>query len=638
MLHKIISEYRRFLKFGVVGISGILVNNLALWLLVEFSGLPFYLCSFISIELAIINNFLLNDIWTWSDRRPGTKIVRLLKYNTSTAFSSIFINITVLMFFKEWLGLPYILSNLFGIGAGMFFNFWINHNWTFGDYKVNIPKAIWLIFGLSLLWRLFIASNLGAGFDEAYYYSYSIRPSLSYFDHPPLVGFLAGFFPYLTGITNSFTIRLAAIILFSFSGLLLYRLAKISSGEKNAYWAYLSFNIIPLFMLAGGTMILPDAGLICFWILALSALYQMFTSEIFETKYWILAGVFTGFALLSKYHGILLVFGVYLYIIFLHPKELLKKGIWLYTITSLLIFSPVIIWNIQNEFISINFQSGRALGDQFSFTKFYQALGGQAAYLTPFIFLPLFYVIVKTFISAFKVRDKNNLFYLIFGIIPIMFILAVSFFRQILPHWTLPGYIILMIPFGTWLGNVYHRKAIARFITWFTAAFIFLFLIIILVHSNYGVLHFEEMARKGWITERDVEMDPTLDTYGWEKFGNYISSKYNTANSFLFSNRWLISAQVELAVKGKIPVMCFNKTDARGFGIWDEDLDMLGKDGLFICTNRYNGDPVQEYSDYFNKIEIQDSLVVYRGSVPAKTFFIYYCKRLLKKYPTYFSK
>jgi len=131
------SAYKRFIKFGIVGTSGILANNFVLWLLVELSGLPFYLCSLIAIETAILNNFLLNDAWTWADRKSGSKIIRFLKYNASTAFSSIFINISVLMFFKEWVGLPYIISNLIGIGFGMLVNFLINHYWTFGDYKIK---------------------------------------------------------------------------------------------------------------------------------------------------------------------------------------------------------------------------------------------------------------------------------------------------------------------------------------------------------------------------------------------------------------------------------------------------------------------------------------------------------------------
>ncbi|MBN1562106.1 GtrA family protein, partial [candidate division KSB1 bacterium] len=257
----------RFLKFALVGGSGVIVNNGLLWLLAEFTSLPFYLCSFIAIELSIITNFLLNDAWTWRDKREGRLLSRLYRYNASTAFSSLFINMTVLLFLKEWLGMPYLIANLIGIGCGVIFNFLANSVWTYGEFRFKYPRAVWIIFFCSLAFRLLLAAGLGAGFDEAYYYAYSLRPSLSYFDHPPVVGFLAGYFPSLTGIVSAFTIRLAAVLLYSITGLLLYQLARQFVDARKATWAMLLFNITPIFFLLAGIFILPDAGLVLFWIL-----------------------------------------------------------------------------------------------------------------------------------------------------------------------------------------------------------------------------------------------------------------------------------------------------------------------------------------------------------------------------------
>ncbi len=128
---EILQHNRRILKFGLVGLSGVVVNSALLWVLAGHHVLPFYLCSFIAIETSIITNFLLNDMWTWSDRRHGHKCVRFLKYNISTAFSSIFINMTVLFILKEWIGMLYLPANFIGIGCGMLVNFLLNHFWTY---------------------------------------------------------------------------------------------------------------------------------------------------------------------------------------------------------------------------------------------------------------------------------------------------------------------------------------------------------------------------------------------------------------------------------------------------------------------------------------------------------------------------
>ncbi len=628
-----LQDYKRFLKFGLIGLSGVVVNSGMLWLLVNLEFLPFYLCSFIAIETSIMTNFLLNDMWTWADRRRGRKLVRLLKYNLTTAFSSIFINMTVLLFLKEWAGVPYLLANLIGIGFGMLFNFFINHFWTYGDVKLNLPRRIRIVLGLSLVWRLSIAAAIGAGFDEAYYYSYSIRPALSYFDHPPFVGFLAGFFPYLTGVANPFTIRLGAILLFTVSGLLIYFLAKQFGNERQAFYACTAFNVIPLFMLGAGTMVLPDAGLVFFWTLALLVLARMVRQQDFSVQNWMVAGLFTGFAMLSKYHGVLLGACVVLFFLLRFPRRFLRPGPYVFGLAAFLVFSPVIIWNVQNDFVSFVFQGGRAVGGSMSFDRFFQALGGQAGYLTPFVFFPLFYILFRVTRHAVKKRDVDPLFFAVFGAVPVFFVLYISFSRQILPHWTTPGYIVLMVPFGQWLAENFPRRKSVRFLSWFTVGFIVVLLVAAALHTRFGIFHLEKMAQRGWISPRDVRMDATLDTFGWEQLDPYVNQKYKRHDVFLFTNKWFLSGEVDLAVQGDYTVMCFNDRDARGFGLWDAELDQRGKDGVFICSNRYRQDPFEKYQDYFVHISEPDSLVVYRGAVPAKVFYFYYCRRLIKKYP-----
>ena len=72
--------------------------------------------------------------------------------------------------------------------------------------KANQSVLFWLLGGL--LFRSFVAFWLYPGFDEAYYYLYSIHLDWSYFDHPVLVALLTGIGPWLTGEVSQFTIRL----------------------------------------------------------------------------------------------------------------------------------------------------------------------------------------------------------------------------------------------------------------------------------------------------------------------------------------------------------------------------------------------------------------------------------------------
>ena len=76
----------RFLRFGVVGFSGLFVDIVVFYLLRELIKVPLYPSTILSIEAAIINNFLWNDAWTFADlakRQRGwsARLQRFFKFN-----------------------------------------------------------------------------------------------------------------------------------------------------------------------------------------------------------------------------------------------------------------------------------------------------------------------------------------------------------------------------------------------------------------------------------------------------------------------------------------------------------------------------------------------------------------------------
>ena len=122
---------KRFLKFATVGASGIIVNQGLLWFFTEVAGLYYLLSSAIGIETSIITNFILNEKWTFRDRSKGKKgmLRRGAKFNT-VSVAGLLINISVLYFCTEFLGIYYLLSNLFGIFAAFLWNYFVNLGWT----------------------------------------------------------------------------------------------------------------------------------------------------------------------------------------------------------------------------------------------------------------------------------------------------------------------------------------------------------------------------------------------------------------------------------------------------------------------------------------------------------------------------
>ncbi|MDD4322181.1 MAG: glycosyltransferase family 2 protein [Dehalococcoidales bacterium] len=128
-------EFARFVKFCLVGGSGVLVNMGLLWLLTEKAGLFYALSSVFAIETSIITNYLLNNFVTFKDRRvPGAKpfLINLAKFNL-VSLGGLVINLGILSFFTEIIGFHYMVSNLIGIAGATMWNYFVNNWWTWKD-------------------------------------------------------------------------------------------------------------------------------------------------------------------------------------------------------------------------------------------------------------------------------------------------------------------------------------------------------------------------------------------------------------------------------------------------------------------------------------------------------------------------
>jgi dolichol-phosphate mannosyltransferase len=126
-------EIARFLKFALVGASGIVVNEGLLWLLHErLANLPLLAANAISIETSIITNFALNDLITFRDRRQagaGAFLKRLGRFNL-VSLVGLAINLGITALLTNVFGLHYLVSNLIGIAIGMLWNYLVNLGWT----------------------------------------------------------------------------------------------------------------------------------------------------------------------------------------------------------------------------------------------------------------------------------------------------------------------------------------------------------------------------------------------------------------------------------------------------------------------------------------------------------------------------
>jgi dolichol-phosphate mannosyltransferase len=125
-------ELGMLIKFMLVGLSGVVVNEGVYWLLTRFGGLAAYdwLAVIIGIEVSIITNFVLNDTFTFAKRRAGKSFMgRLLKFNL-ICIAGAAIQWGLFMLFTRVFGVYDLLSNFIGIVVAFLWNYFVNRNWT----------------------------------------------------------------------------------------------------------------------------------------------------------------------------------------------------------------------------------------------------------------------------------------------------------------------------------------------------------------------------------------------------------------------------------------------------------------------------------------------------------------------------
>lgn len=131
----------RFLKFGVVGGSGVFVDMAILYLLHGVMGLGLTRSAIAAAEVAIVNNFIWNDIWTFRDlsreQRDRQRVFkRFLKFNL-ICLAGLILKVLLLNLLFNLFGMNAYLANLLAIAAVTLWNFWVNLklNWRVTQVK-----------------------------------------------------------------------------------------------------------------------------------------------------------------------------------------------------------------------------------------------------------------------------------------------------------------------------------------------------------------------------------------------------------------------------------------------------------------------------------------------------------------------
>lgn len=253
-----------------------------------------------------------------------------------------------------------------------------------GDATLARRTAV-IIAALVLL-RLIAAAVTPLTFDEAYYWTWSKHLVGGYYDHPSMVAVVIRLGTMIAGDT-AFGVRLVSILLALPMSWAVWRAARILFDDARiAATAAILLNAT-LMASVGTTIVTPDAPL-----MVASSFVLYFLAKVWQSGrgvWWLAVGVAVGCGLLSKYTALFFGAEILLWLLLVKDQRRWLASVWPYLggIVAFAVFSPVILWNADHQWVSLIKQIGRARVDDFTLKFLGEMLPTQFAFATPSVFI-----------------------------------------------------------------------------------------------------------------------------------------------------------------------------------------------------------------------------------------------------------
>ena len=452
--------------------------------------------------------------------------------------------------------------------------------------------------------------------QDAYYYLYGQNLSLSYFDHPGMIGYILRIFTDIFG-QSIFAVKFADFFITSLTILSFYKLASYFLSKEKLHRAFvlLASTIFVSILSFNST---PDVPLLLFWTLSLICLYKAIFEE--NKLYWLLGGIAMGLAFNSKYTALLLQIGLVLFVIFSNKyrKLLLSPWLWISIIISAAVTFPVWYWNYQNEFASFAFQSSERTSSISEFKispkNFFGAIGHQMFLLLPVLFLVFItftYKYIKRALLKFKIPQAKTLFLLAFFIPTFVGFFSLTPIYWVKLNWMMPSYIT-----GIILAGMFISKKLLKIQVIFSVVFHLLVSLQILFYLV------------------PIKSDDTW--VGWKELAietNKLQQQY--PNTFVFSNdNYKTSACLNFFMDNKVYAQNIIGLPALHFDYLGDDLSTLnGKNAIFIDSDKRfkNKELLKNHlpilDSYFKKVTELEPIIIKINGKESRKFWVFYCTK-----------
>lgn len=376
----------------------------------------------------------------------------------------------------------------------------------------------YLVIVVALVARcLYLASGLlNLSGDEAYQWLWSKHLALSYFSKSPGIAYIQWTGTSLFGDTE-LGVRFFSPVFAAILSFFVLRFMAGVIGARNAFLLLLATLATPL-LVAGSILMTVDPPLVLCWMWAVVAGWRAVQPE-GRTRDWLMVGVALGLGFLSKYSMLFLPVCLGIYFI-LQPSarpQLRRPGPWLALGLLALSAVPVIIWNAQHGWITVqhvvagNAHIGGANAWHPTLRFFGEFLGAEFGLLNPIFFLAMLWA---CFAFWKRRKEKPILLYLFCLGGPVFFgYWLFTFHSRVLPNWIAPA-----VPPLFCLMAIYWSERRWNFKPWFIAA-----LVIGIIAS--AVMYDSDLVGKVTGHKLPGDADPLHRARGWREAARVVDKE-----------------------------------------------------------------------------------------------------------------
>ncbi len=466
-------------------------------------------------------------------------------------------------------------------------------------------RATWLVLGLALVARMLLSNGFLLVPDEANYWQWSRYLDLGYHDHPPMIAWTIWLATRLFG-QNEFAVRLPTVLGITLCSAYMCLLARRLFSERAALQTALLSQGVLLFN--GAALIAtPDGLLLPCWA---AACYHAHRALEEDTRgQWLLTGLWFGLGLLSKYTMLLFLPSLFFCMLFSRTwrSRLASPRPWLGLALGFALFTPVIIWNVRNEwatFRHVLYQGGIDNTSLITFRFIGDFLATQAALLSPLAFLLLLAAWLRPAREG-RMVASGTVFLNWMSLTTFVVFLLLSLHVRIYGNWAATAYTAGLVLVAGRFGADTTMSTGRRRLWTATVVLAWAMTVPVLVQTVYPALplpmSLDRVAR---------------ETVGWDEVGRRVLAARNAMprpeQTFIFGLRYQYASELAFYVPGQPRTVSINHwTRPNVYDFWFNDSMLRGKDAVGLYE--YSGMD-KRLARLFRKIDPPETIRIYRHS------------------------